>query len=68
MSGCVLFPATNKNKNKNKLECEIFGNLVSSLFDFLISARRRLFLSVDLIFRLKLLLINIVPDLFQSIQ
>ena len=68
MSGCVLFPATNKNKNKINWKCEIFGNLVSSLFGFLISARRGLFLSVDKIFRVKLFLINIIPDLFQSIQ
>ena len=68
IAGCVLFLATNKNENKINWKCEIFDNLVSSLFDILISARRRLFLSVDIIFRLKLFLINIVPDLFQSIQ
>ena len=67
-AGCVLFLATNKNKNKINWKCEIFDNLVSSLFDVLISARRRLFLSVDEIFSFKIILINIVPDLFQSIQ
>ena len=68
MSGCVLFPATNKNKNKINWKCEIFDNLVSSLCDYLITARGRMFLSVDEIFVFKIILINIVPDLFQSIQ
>ena len=34
ITGCVLLLATNKIKNKIIWKCEIFDNLVSSLFDY----------------------------------